>query len=114
MTENPFGEYEIVCMPYGNADGQWTDDTLTVDRLMEGADTREEYHLNRTEELSLGLEISEKGMDGSKEALDEEHVMRYTFGDNDVYVMTHKDALIIAGEEDTIRDKIFLEYLEAG
>lgn len=111
MTENPFGGYEVVGIPYGDASEEWTDDELTVDRLMEDADSREEYDLDRTEEISLGLEISEMGMDGSKEALDGEEVMRYHFGDNEVYVMAHRDGLVIAGEEEVIRDNVFAEYL---
>lgn len=112
MKENPFKDYEVVSMPYGDADEPWTDDELAVDSLMKDADNREEYQLSRTEEIGLGLQISEIGMDGSKEALEDSHVVRYEFGDADIYVMTHRDALIIAGEEEVIRDNVFAEYLE--
>jgi len=112
VNENPFKDYEIVSIPYGDADEAWTDDELTVDSLMEDADTSEEYHLSREEEIGLGLEMSEKGMDGSKKALEGSDVVRYEFGDEEVYVMTHRDALVIAGEKEVIRKKVFAEYLE--
>lgn len=112
MKENPFKDYEIVSIPYGDADEVWTDDELTVDGLMEEADSSEEYHLTREEEIGLGLEISERGLDGSKKAVEGSDVVRYRFGDEEVYVMTHRDALVIAGDERVIRENVFAQYLE--
>lgn len=112
MSENPFRDYDIVSIPYGDADKGWTDDELTVDALMEDADGSEEYHLSTEEQIGLGLEISQRGLDGSRKALEGSDVVRYEFGDEEVYVITHRDSLVIAGEKEAIRRNIFAEYLE--
>lgn len=112
MNERPFRDLYFISIDYGEFEDEWTDDELIVDKLRENADSVEIYDPSYEENLGIDLELSKLGLKPEQERMENE-IALYTFEDGDeVYSLTHSDSFVLFGEEDSIRENVFSEYLE--
>jgi hypothetical protein len=108
--ENPLQNYSLVSVPYGEFTEEHTDDELIIDRVREDSLSYGE-DLEYEEKLALGLILENNGLDGGVDAVDGSEPHRYSFPSGEVYALSHEDSLVLVGDEELLKEKVFQEYL---